>query len=138
MSGKKTAPWRAVLLGVLLTAAVDLAGILLITQLVLRGVLREENVLWALALLGLCAALLGGVPAGRGKLGATGALLSAGAYGVLLLLVGLGVWDDVTVRGLIRMAAVLAGGVLAAVVAGKVGKRRGKRLVKSNKKSKLF
>ena len=61
----------------------------------------------------------------------------AGVYGLflLLLLLCFGGWGEgIAVRGLIRLALILLGGLLAALLCGKVGKRPNKRLVKSHKK----
>ena len=54
---------------------------------------------------------------------------------LLLLLLCFGGWGEgIAVRGLIRLALILLGGLLAALLCGKVGKRSTKRLVKSHKK----
>jgi hypothetical protein len=46
-----------------------------------------------------------------------------------------GGWGEgIAVRGLILLALILLGGLLAALLCGKVGKRSNKRLVKSHKK----
>ena len=61
----------------------------------------------------------------------------AGVYGLflLLLLLCFGGWGEgIAVRGLILLALILLGGLLAALLCGKVGKRSNKRLVKSHKK----
>lgn len=133
MSGKKKAAstWKLALLGLSVTAAVELAGCLLTALLAVRGVLPEERLLPPLAVTALCASLLGGLATGKGR--PTAALLNAALFGGLLVLVGYGVWDCVSPRGLLLLGMVTAGGVAAAVLRGKVGKRHGKRLVRFNK-----
>ena len=85
--------------------------------------------------LAFCAAFAGGLPAGKGRLGPGGSLLNAGAFALLLLLLCFGGWGEgIAVRGLILLALILLGGLLAALLCGKVGKRSNKRLVKSHKK----
>ena len=134
MSGKKTMGWKRALLGLAVTAAADLAGILLVTLLTVRGMVGEGSAFPLLAGTALCASFAGGLTAGGGGVGAAGALLNVGLFAALLVLVCFGVWDGVTVHGLILLAAVLLGGVLSGAIRGKVGKRRKKRLVKTNKK----
>ena len=134
MSGKKTMGWKRTLLGLAVTAAVDMAGVLLVTLLTVRGLVGEGNAFPLLAGATFCAAFIGGLTAGGGGAGAAGALLNAGLFAALLILVCFGVWGGVTVRGLILLAMALLGGVLSGAARGKVGKRRGKRVVKSNKK----
>ena len=64
-----------------------------------------------------------------------GSLLNAGAFALLLILLCFGGWGEgIAVRGLILLALILLGGLLAALLCGKVGKRSNKRLVKSHKK----
>ena len=95
----------------------------------------EDRVPQALGALAFCAAFAGGLPAGKGRLGPGGSLLNAGAFALLLLLLCFGGWGEgIAVRGLIRLALILLGGLLAALLCGKVGKRPNKRLVKSHKK----
>ena len=66
---------------------------------------------------------------------AGGSLLNAGAFALLLILLCFGGWGEgIAVRGLILLALILLGGLLAALLCGKVGKRSNKRLVKSHKK----
>lgn len=134
MSGKKTMGWKRALLGLVVTVAADLAGILLMTLLTVCGTVGEGSAPPLLAGTALCAAFAGGLTAGGGGAGASGALLNAGLFAALLVLACFGVWDGVTVHGLILLAMVLLGGVLSGAVQGKVGKRRKKRLVKTNKK----
>ena len=108
---------------------------LLVTLLAVKGIVGEDRVPQALGALAFCAAFAGGLPAGKGRLGPGGSLLNAGAFALLLLLLCFGGWGEgIAVRGLIRLALILLGGLLAALLCGKVGKRPNKRLVKSHKK----
>ena len=120
MSGKKRPVWGILLLGLAVTAAVDMAGVLLVTLLTVRGMIGEERAVRLLAK--------------TGKLGVAGALVNSALFGVLLVLLGYGIWDGVTVQGLPVLVMVLLGGFLSWLAGRKVGKRPGKRLVKSNKK----
>lgn len=112
------------------TAALYAAGVLLLTLLTVRGMIGEEQVPLAMTLPALCAALGGGLAAGSQR----GSLINTGLFGGVLVLLGLGVWDAVTPKGLLVLAAALLGGVLAAALRGRKGRRGGSRLVKSNKK----
>lgn len=137
MSGKKKSAGKQIALCLLLTAAVDGLGVLLVTLLAVKGIVGEDRVPQALGALAFCAAFAGGLPAGKGRLGPGGSLLNAGAFALLLLLLLLcfGGWGEwIAVRGLILLALILLGGLLAALLCGKVGKRSNKRLVKSHKK----
>ena len=143
MSGKKKPAGKQIALCLLLTAAVDGLGVLLVTLLAVKGIVGEDRVPQALGALAFCAAFAGGLPAGKGRLGPGGSLLNAGAFALLLLLLCFGGWGEgIAVRGLIRLALILLGGLLAVyeiahsevLLCGKVGKRSNKRLVKSHKK----
>ena len=140
MSGKKKPAGKQIALCLLLTAAVDGLGVLLVTLLAVKGlavkgIVGEDRVPQALGALAFCAAFAGGLPAGKGRLGPGGSLLNAGAFALLLLLLCFGGWGEgIAVRGLILLALILLGGLLAALLCGKVGKRSNKRLVKSHKK----
>lgn len=134
MSGKKASAWKDFMFGLLLTAAVYAAGVLLVTLLTVQGVLKEERIAQLLGGLALCASFAGGIPAGKGRLGAGGSLLNAGAFALLLLLLCFGCWGEgVAVRGLIQLALILLGGALAALLCRKARKRTKKRLVKTHK-----
>ena len=134
MSGKKKPAGKRIALCLLLSAAVDGLGVLLVTLLTVRGAVGEGGGLPLLAGAALCAAFTGGMIAGGGGAGAAGALLHTGLFGVLLVLICFGAWEGVTIHGLILLAMVLLGGLLSGAVRGKVGKRRRKGLVKSHKK----
>ena len=133
---KKKPAGKQIALCLLLTAAVDGLGVLLVTLLAVKGDRGgRTGCPQALGALAFCAAFAGGLPAGKGRLGPGGSLLNAGAFALLLLLLCFGGWGEgIAVRGLIRLALILLGGLLAALLCGKVGKRPNKRLVKSHKK----
>lgn len=121
-------------MGLAVTAAVDMAGVLLVTLLTVRGITGEGRAVPLLAAAALAASFIGGGVAGTGTMGAAGALTNSALFGVALVLLGYGVWDGVAACGLPVLAAVLLGGLLSWLSGRKVGKRPGKRLVKSNKK----
>ena len=103
MSGKKKPAGKQIALCLLLTAAVDGLGVLLVTLLAVKGIVGEDRVPQALGALAFCAAFAGGLPAGKGRLGPGGSLLNAGAFALLLLLLCFGGWGEgIAVRGLIR------------------------------------
>lgn len=135
MPGKNKSAWKGLLTGLLVTAAVNFAGILLTTLLVMRGTLGEEQTFPLLAAAALASAFCGGLAVGRGTLGFGGACLNAVGFDLLLIVICLSTWDEmITSRGLLILAAVLAGGLLSGAVCEKSGKRQRKRLVKSAKK----
>ena len=135
MSGKKKPAGKQIALCLLLTAAVDGLGVLLVTLLAVKGIVGEDRVPQALGALAFCAAFAGGLPAGKGRLGPGGSLLNAGAFALLLLLLFFPKSSDwPAVPRLIRLALILLGGLQSALLCGKVGKRPNKRLVKSHKK----
>ena len=75
MSGKKKPAGKQIALCLLLTAAVDGLGVLLVTLLAVKGIVGEDRVPQALGALAFCAAFAGGLPAGKGRLGPGGSLL---------------------------------------------------------------
>ena len=137
MPGKNKSAWKGLLTGLLVTAAVNFAGILLTTLLVMRGTLGEEQTFPLLAAAALASTFCGGLAVGRGTLGFGGACLNAGGFCLLLIMICLSTWDEmITSRGLLILAMVLAGGLLSGAVCGKSGKRQRKRFVKSTKRAK--
>ena len=94
MSGKKKPAGKQIALCLLLTAAVDGLGVLLVTLLAVKGIVGEDRVPQALGALAFCAAFAGGLPAGKGRLGPGGSLLNAGAFALLLLLLCFGGWGE--------------------------------------------
>ena len=94
MSGKKKPAGKQIALCLLLTAAVDGLGVLLVTLLAVKGIMGEDRVPQALGALAFCAAFAGGLPAGKGRLGPGGSLLNAGAFALLLILLCFGGWGE--------------------------------------------
>ena len=137
MPGKNKSAWKGLLTGLLVTAVVNFAGILLTTLLVMRGTLGKEQTFPLLAAAALFSAFCGGLAVGRGTLGFGGACLNAGGFCLLLIMICLSTWDEmITSRGLLILAMVLAGGLLSGAVCGKSVKRQRKRFVKSTKRAK--
>lgn len=135
MSGKKKPAGKQIALCLLLTAAVDGLGVLLVTLLAVKGSWGRPGPAGAGALPSARPSP-GDFRQGRGGWVRAGSLLNAGAFALLLLLLCFGGWGEgIAVRGLIRLALILLGGLLAALLCGKVGKRPNKRLVKSHKKA---
>ena len=125
MPGKNKSAWKGLLTGLLVTAVVNFAGILLTTLLVMRGTLGEEQTFPLLAAAALFSAFCGGLAVGRGTLGFGGACLNAGGFCLLLIMICLSTCDEmITSRGLLILAMVLAGGLLSGTVCGKAGSVR--------------
>lgn len=128
--GKKQAPDGIVFLkGVGLSLGVYLLGQLLITLLVVKGALSEENMFPMAAVFCVLAALAGGVLCTRcppwGML--PSAMLCAGLFAAVLAGIGLLCWDGIswTGHGGILILCALSGGVLAGLLGGRRG-RKGK------------
>lgn len=125
--GKKQKPaWQGLLAGSLLTLGVYLAGLLLLTLLLVKGVLSEGGAFPAVAALLALAALAGGVLAVRLTGWPSGGVLSAAAVLAALALAGLGIWEEAAWlgRGGILILCGLAGGVLAGAAGRKKRRRR--------------
>ena len=119
----------------LLTAAVDGLGVLLVTLLAVKGIVGEDRVPQALGALAFCAAFAGGTSGREGETGSGRESAECGGLRPASDLACFGGWGEgIAVRGLILLALILLGGLLAALLCGKVGKRSNKRLVKSHKK----
>lgn len=133
MPGKKTSAWRSWLLGLITTVLLYLSGTLVTALLVVQGTVGEERIFLMVAVFALLSSFIGGLTAGRGKAGSRGSLLCVLFFCLFLLLVCLGLWEGITRRGLILLVPALSGGVAAALVCRKVGKRPGRQLVKFHK-----
>ena len=133
MSGKKERAWKRLAAGFALSAAAALGGAVLVSALTLQGTLREPQMFPALLACAFAASLLGSLHAGKGTLGSGGSLASAGILCGVLLGTGLCLWGGITAKGAAMLADILAAGTMAGLLRRKVGKRRGKRLVKSTK-----
>lgn len=131
MEKKQSSAARTVTGGVLLALGVYLGVLLVLALLLVRGVVGEEGALPMVAACAAVAAFCGGLWCVRscpwGRL--PSALAGAVGFGGVLACVAL-CWKDGaawTGSGGVVLACVLAGGVLA----GLVGRRRGKRVKKA-------
>ena len=133
MGKKKTVPvWAVLAQGLGLTLGVDLAGLLLLTLLVTRGILPGDGAFSAVAALTAAAVLAGGLLTAKRTPWGTlpSALLHTALFGALLAGAGVLCWREEIQwlgRGGILLLCVLAGGVLAGVLAGRRPRRRRKR-----------
>ncbi|MBR3640749.1 MAG: DUF3792 family protein [Oscillibacter sp.] len=134
MSRSAVSPWRRILLGVAITLAVELVGILLLSALVQRGALEEGRAFIPLVLLAAIAAFCGGRFAAGSDLSTGGGLLHTAVFVVILLLASLSAFDGVSPQGGAILAAVLLSGFLAAMTGKRRGKGRRKKFVKMTKK----
>ena len=121
---KKLAVWQGFLAGGLLTLSVYLLGLLLLTLLLVKGALSEGGSFAMVAALCVLATLAGGLLTVRLTLWRAGGVLTAALFLSVLLLAGLGFWEEITWlgRGGILLLCGLAGGLLAGVAGPK--KRR--------------
>lgn len=123
---KKLAVWQGFLAGGLLTLSVYLLGLLLLTLLLVKGALSEGGCFPVVAALCVLATLAGGLLTVRLTLWRVGGVLTAALFLSVLLLAGLGFWEEITWlgRGGILLLCGLAGGLLAGVAGPKKRRRR--------------
>ncbi|MCI8970616.1 MAG: hypothetical protein HFF99_04030 [Oscillibacter sp.] len=123
---KKLAVWQGFLAGGLLTLSVYLLGLLLLTLLLVKGALSEGGSFAMVAALCVLATLAGGLLTVRLTLWRAGGVLTAALFLSVLLLAGLGFWEEITWlgRGGILLLCGLAGGLLAGVAGPKKRRRR--------------
>lgn len=121
---KKLAMWQGFLAGALLTLGVYLLGLSILTLLLVKGILSEGGSFPMVAALCTLAALSGGLLTVRLTLWRAGGALTAALFLSVLLLAGLGFWEEIAWlgRGGILLLCGLAGGLLAGVAGP--GKRR--------------
>lgn len=121
---KKLAMWQGFLAGALLTLGVYLLGLSILTLLLVKGILSEGGSFPMVAALCTLAALSGGLLTVRLTLWRAGGALTAALFLSVLLLAGLGFWEEIAWlgRGGILLLCGLAGGLLAGVAG--LGKRR--------------
>nr|WP_325178907.1 hypothetical protein [uncultured Oscillibacter sp.] len=121
---KKLAMWQGFLAGGLLTLGVYLLGLSILTLLLVKGILSEGGSFPMVAALCTLAALSGGLLTVRLTLWRAGGALTAALFLSVLLLAGLGFWEEIAWlgRGGILLLCGLAGGLLAGVAGP--GKRR--------------
>lgn len=129
---KQRAAGMVLLQGLAVSAGVYLAGILLLTLLVVKGAVPERAAFPAVAALCLLGALCGGVAVARrtpwGPLPA--ALLNTVIFAVVLLAVGLACWPDGISwggHGGVLLLCALGGGTAAGLLGGRRGGKRRKR-----------
>ena len=123
---KKLAVWQGFLAGGLLTLSVYLLGLLLLTLLLVKGALSEGGSFAMVAALCVLATLAGGLLTVRLTLWRAGGVLTAALFLSVLLLAGLGFWEEIAWlgRGGILLLCGLAGGLLAGVAGPKKRRRR--------------
>jgi len=120
-----------VLFGSVLTAALLYAALqLILAALVVSAAFPERYVRCAQISSAFLAAFLGGMTAGRKTHMGTmvASLLAAGGLALLSVLAGLLLWDRIRLpgEGIYLLSAMLAGGILSGLAAGRCGKRRRK------------
>ncbi len=122
---KQLAVWQGFLAGSFLTLGVYLAGLLILTLLLVKGTVPEGGSFTAVAVWCGLSALVGGMATVRLTRWRAGGVLTAVIFLSVLSLAGLGIWDEVTWlgRGGILLLCGLAGGLLA----GFTGSRKRRR-----------
>lgn len=123
---KKMAAWQGYLAGGLLSLGVYLLGLLLISMLLVKGSLPEGGSVPMVAVLCVLSVLAGGVLAVRLTRQKVGGLLTAVLFLSVLVLAGLGFWEEIAWlgHGGILMLCALAGGLLAGAAGPKTRRRR--------------
>lgn len=126
MARKQLAAWQGFLAGSLLTLGVYLLGLLLLTLLLVKGALSEGWSFPAVAVLCTLSALAGGVLTVRLTRWRAGGALTAAIFLSVLILAGLGFWEEIawTGRGGVLLLCGLAGGALAGLAGPKKRRRR--------------
>lgn len=131
--GKKQAPNGLIFLkGLLLSFGIYLAGLLLVTLLILKGVLSEAGMFPAVAALCLLASLAGGfLCARRSPWGSLpGAMAAALLFAGLLAAVGILCWGEGIAwagHGGVLLLCALGGGLAAGLLGGGRKKKRKRR-----------
>ena len=123
---KKLAAWQGFLAGGALSLGVYLLGLLFTALLMVKGILPESARFYAVAALCGLAALAGGVLTVRLTRRQAGGVLAALMFLFVLLLAGLGFWEEVTWlgHGGILLLCGLAGGALSGIARPKTRRRR--------------
>lgn len=123
---KKLAVWQGFLAGTLLSLGVYLLGLLFLTLLLVKGVLSEGGSFPMVAALCVLSALAGGLLTVRLTLWRAGGVLTAALFLSVLLLAGLGFWEEISWlgRGGVLLLCGLAGGVLAGAAGPRKRRRR--------------
>lgn len=123
---KKLAVWQGFLAGVLLSLGTYLLGLLGLALLLVNGVLPEGGSFPMVAVLCVLAALAGGMLTVRLTRRRTGGILTAALFLSVLLLAGLGFWEEIAWlgRGGVLLLCGLAGGLLAGAAVPQKRRRR--------------
>lgn len=123
---KKAAVWQGCLAGGLLSLGVYLLGLLLLSMLLVKGTLPEGGGFPMVAVLCALSALAGGVLAVRLTRRKEGGLFTAAIFLLVLILAGLGFWEEITWlgQGGVLLLCALAGGLLAGAAGPKTRRRR--------------
>ena len=126
MAKKKLAVWQGYLAGGLLALSVYLLGLLFLALLLVKGVLSEGGRFPAVAVLCVLSALAGGVATVRLTRHRAGGVLTAAVFLFVLVLAGLGIWEEIAWlgHGGILLLCGLAGGALAGAAKPKTRRRR--------------
>lgn len=123
---KKLAVWQGFLAGTLLSLGTYLLGLLCLALLLVKGVLPEGGSFPMVAVLSVLAALAGGMLTVRLTRRRAGGVLTAALFLSVLLLAGLGFWEEIAWlgQGGILLLCGLAGGLLASAAAPQKRRRR--------------
>lgn len=123
---KKLAVWQGLLAGMLLSLGTYLLGLLCETLLLVKGVLPEGGSFPMAAVLCALAALAGGALSVHLTRWRAGGVLTAALFLSVLLLAGLGFWEEIAWlgQGGILLLCGLAGGLLAGAAAPQKRRRR--------------
>lgn len=121
-SRKQAAPWQGFLMGGAACVGVYLLGLLLLSLLLVKGVLSEENRFPAVAALCVLAALCGGSVSIWRSARRAGGMAAGAVFAAVLVMVGMVFWRDGIAwlgHGGILLLCALAGGLLAGAACGK-------------------
>lgn len=123
---KQLAMWQGFLAGSLLSLVLYLLGLLFLAMLMVKGVLTEGGSFPATAVLCALSALGGGFLTVRLTLWRAGGVLTAAIFLSVLILAGLGFWEEITWlgHGGILLLCGLSGGLLAGLGGHKRRRRR--------------
>ncbi len=123
---KKLAVWQGFLAGGLLSLGVYLLGLMFLALLMVKGTLSEGGSFPMVAALCIVATLAGGLLTVRLTLRRAGGVLTAVMFLSVLLLAGLGFWEEIAWlgQGGVLLLCGLAGGLLAGVAGPKNRRRR--------------
>ena len=123
---KKLAVWQGFLAGTLLSLGTYLLGLLCLALLLVKGALPEGGSFPMVAALCVLVALAGGILTVRLTRRRAGGVLTAALFLSVLLLAGLGFWEEIAWlgQGGILLLCGLAGGLLAGAAIPQKRRRR--------------